>query len=85
MNGKTYHKNGLLNNMSGTLYVWLIGNKDVRMSKEGITNVYLFVDNTKCTKPITVPNSVEKVYCEQNSHVNMVKENRQELEINEIK
>ncbi len=55
------------------------------MSKEGITNVYLFVDNTKCTKPITVPNSVEKVYCEQNSHVNMVKENRKELEINEIK
>ncbi|MBQ9440969.1 MAG: hypothetical protein IJU54_00985 [Alphaproteobacteria bacterium] len=34
MNGKTYHKNELLNSMSSLICVGLIGNKDVRISEE---------------------------------------------------
>ena len=46
--------------------------------------MYLFGDNSKYTGIITVPNSVEKVYFEQNSQVNIAKENGSKPEIADI-
>ena len=72
-NGKTYNTTGLLNNMPGTLYVGLIGNKDIRV-KPGTNELKLFGDNTQYTGTLYLPTSINTIaFGKQESIIEKIK------------